>query len=104
MDEIIFNITVDIFIIFFDKYNFKIEPPVEDAETQEIEDPYVEPFLTCTTNKANIDVINEKWVHTYNLEKQGLDFVAYEREPLSILDYKEGDDQADFIAIEIRMV
>ena len=60
--------------------------------------------MTTTTNRANIDVITEKWIPTTNLEKHGNDVVAYEREPLSMVGFKKGDNAADFIVVELRQV
>lgn len=41
------------------KFDFKINPrpPQQDEQEEDDDDEYIEPFLTYTTNKANVDVI-----------------------------------------------
>lgn len=43
-------------------------------------------------------------IPTVGLDKQGNDIVVYQREPLSIANYKEGDVPDDFIVVEVRLV
>lgn len=91
----------------------EIRQKVEDYLAQQrmkekgcdLDENWIEPFLTNVTNKQCIDlIIDEKFVNTVGLEKQGQEIVAYEREPLSIFNLEKDDDASDFHICEIRMV
>lgn len=85
----------------------EIRSKLEEYLKPEDEDnsDWIEPFLTTVTNKQAIDLItDERFLKIAGIEKQGMEIVAYEREPFSIFDLKKDDDCSDFHICEIRMV
>jgi len=66
----------------------KIEDYLKPRPEEDPNDDWIEPFLTTTTSKMCIDLINEeKFLRTQGNEKQHLEIVAYEREPLSMFNF-----------------
>lgn len=83
----------------------EIRQKLEEYLKSENDPDWIEPFLTTVTNKQSIDLIyEEKFLRTQGIDKQGMEIVAYEREPFSIFDLKKDDDCSDFHICEIRMV
>jgi hypothetical protein len=83
----------------------EIRQKIEEYLKPEDDPDWIEPFLTTVTNKQSIDLIyEERFLRTQGFEKQGMEIVAYEREPFSIFDLKKDDDCSDFHICEIRMV
>lgn len=68
-------------------------------------DDWIEPFLTCVQGRQNITLITEDegFIKTQGNDKNTVEYVAYEREPLSLFDVKKYDDCSDFQFCEIRM-
>lgn len=77
----------------------------EQLRPKEDEDEWIPPFLTTVTNKSSIEInSDERFLKCHDLEKNGQEIVAYEREPMSIFNPQKGDDISDLLLCEIRMV
>jgi len=79
----------------------KIEEYLKPAD----DDEWIPPFLTTVTNKSSIDInSDERFLKCHDLEKNGQEIVAYEREAMSIFNPQKGEDISDLLLVELRMV
>ena len=66
----------------------KIEEYLRPKAEEDPNNDWIEPFLTTVYNKSSIDLINEeRFVKTQGNDKQNMEIVAYEREPLSMFNF-----------------
>jgi hypothetical protein len=84
----------------------EIRTKIDDfLEPEEKDEDWIAPFLSIVEGQTNLDLISEeRFIRTPNFDKQTLELLAYEREPLKLFECKENDDYSDFYICEIGMI